>query len=278
VSIRNALTVDVEDYFHVSAFEKIVSRDEWASMPSRIEGSVDRVLGAFDDAGAKGTFFVLGWVCEHYPNLVRRIHEGGHEIASHSCLHERIRDLDRETFRNDVVVSKKRLEDTIGEQVIGYRAPSFSLGLDTPWAHEELARAGYAYSSSVYPILHDHYGIPDAPRHRYTPQDAEIVEIPMSTFQLFGRNLPCSGGGYFRLLPLAYSKWAVRRINNKENKPAVFYFHPWEMDPEQPRIDGIPLRARFRHYVNLSRFETRLRAMLKQFSWDRADRVFLEAR
>jgi polysaccharide deacetylase family protein (PEP-CTERM system associated) len=275
VNIRNALTVDVEDYFQVSAFESRITRSEWDSLPSRIEANVDKVLMSFDAENVKGTFFVLGWISERFPQVVRRIIEQGHEIASHGCQHIRVRDQDRHEFRDDIVASKRQLEDVSGELVSGYRAPSFSIGLDTPWAHEELAAAGYKYSSSVFPIRHDHYGLPDAPRFPYAPDSGDVIEIPLSTVNFIGKNWPCAGGGYFRLLPLRYSKWAIRRLNEVEQKSAVFYFHPWELDPGQPKVTGIPFSSRFRHYLNLSQFERRLQAMLKGFCWDRMDRIFL---
>ena len=273
--IQNALSVDVEDYFQVAAFESQISRDDWSRYPVRVEANIDRILTAFDAAGHKATFFTLGWVCDRYPDLVKRIAAEGHEVASHGCLHQRVRDMRREEFREDVRSSKQKLEDVIGNPVRGYRAPSFSIGKDTPWAHDELAGAGYEYSSSVFPIRHDHYGVPDAPRFPYQPGTADILEIPMSTMPLFGKNLPCSGGGYFRLLPLWYSFRGIDRLNEVEEQPAVFYFHPWEVDPDQPRIDGASLKARFRHYVNLSRFESRLKKVLERYDWGRMDDVFM---
>jgi polysaccharide deacetylase family protein (PEP-CTERM system associated) len=276
-NLPNAMTVDVEEYFQVSAFDSIVSRQSWPEMPSRLEHTINKVLGLFDTHSVKGTFFVLGWIAEQHPAVIRRIADEGHEIASHGHEHSRVSRLGRQAFRVDVEETRKKLEDTIGTAVIGYRAPSFSIGVDTPWAHDELAEAGYRYSSSVFPIQHDHYGHPSAPRFPYRPSSSGITEVPMSTIRLFGRNWPCSGGGYFRLLPLSYSKWAITRINSRENMPAVFYFHPWEMDPDQPRVDGIASKARFRHYLNLDKFQSRLTVMLRSFRWDRMDQVFLGA-
>ena len=244
-------------------------------MPSRLQYAMDKVLGLFDSYEVKGTFFTLGWILERHPDVIRRIADAGHEIASHGHEHSRVSRLGRKSFRNDVEDTRKRLEDTTGKSVIGYRAPSFSIGPDTPWAHDELQEAGYKYSSSVFPIQHDHYGQPNAPRFPYRPTKSGIMEIPMSTVRILGRHWPCSGGGYFRLLPLRYSKWAINRINNLDQMPAVFYFHPWEIDPDQPRIKNIPMKSRFRHYVNLGKFESRLSQVLQEFDWDRMDRIFL---
>lgn len=273
--LPNAMTIDVEDYFQVSAFENTISRDAWRSIPSRLTRNIGKALEIFDAAGIHATFFTLGWVCENYPEVVKEIAGAGHEIASHGHEHSRVGALGRDKFRADVEDTRKRLEDVSGTRVIGYRAPSFSIGRETLWAHDELAEAGYEYSSSVFPISHDHYGLPEAPRFPFRPGASGILEIPMSSLKFFGRNWPCSGGGYFRLMPVAYSKWAISRINEVEQMPAVFYFHPWELDPDQPKVDGIPLKARFRHYLNLRRFEGRLRTMLGAFRWDRMDRVFL---
>lgn len=274
-NLPNAMSVDVEDYFQVSAFENAISRADWQSIPTRLTRNIGKALELFDAAGVRATFFTLGWVCENYPQVVKDIASAGHEIASHGHEHSRVGSLGRDKFRADVRDTRKRLEDVSGTPVKGYRAPSFSIGHGTLWAHDELAEAGYAYSSSVFPIKHDHYGLPDAPRFPFRPGNSGILEIPMSSLNLLGRNWPCSGGGYFRLMPVAYSKWAISRINEVEQMPAVFYFHPWELDPDQPRVDGIPAKARFRHYLNLRRFEGRLQTMLRAFRWDRMDRVFL---
>lgn len=274
-NLPNTMSVDVEDYFQVSAFENHISRRDWEDIPARLPRNVERILNLFDAFGVKATFFTLGWVCERHPNVVRDIVAGGHELASHGHDHARIWNLGREKFRNDVESTRKRLEDISGKPVKGYRAPSFSIGAQSLWAYDALREAGYEYSSSVFPIRHDHYGLPNAPRFPFRIQPADILEIPMSSVVLFGRNWPCSGGGYFRLLPLAYSRWATRRINNGDGMPAMFYFHPWEIDPHQPRIDGLPLKSRFRHYVNLNRFESRLTSLLNDFEWGRVDDVFL---
>lgn len=275
--LPNAMTVDVEEYFQVSAFDPVISRSAWPDIPSRLSLAMDRILGLFDVHGAKATFFTLGWVLDHHPDIVKRIVREGHEIASHGYGHTRVSALGRKAFREEVQVTRRKLEDVSGTAVVGYRAPSFSIGPGTPWAHDELREAGYDYSSSVFPISHDHYGSPDAPRFPYRPSSSSVIEIPMSTLPVLGKNLPCSGGGYFRLFPVAYSKWAVRRINTREQMPVVFYCHPWEIDPDQPRVEGLPARTRFRHYLNLGRFESRLSEMLRSFEWDRMDRIFLGA-
>lgn len=274
-NLANAMSVDVEDYFQVSAFETHVSRNDWANISSRIPANIARILALFDAENTKATFFTLGWVCEHLPEVVRQIADAGHEIASHGHEHSRIGTLSKKQFYDDVETTRKRLEDVSGTAVVGYRAPSFSIGKDTLWAHDILAEAGYQYSSSVFPVKHDHYGLPNAPRFPFRTASGSLLEIPMSSLSLLGRNWPCSGGGYFRLLPLRYSKWAVKRINLSEQMPAIFYFHPWEMDPNQPRISGISAKTRFRHYVNLDKFESRLMQMLRSFKWDRMDRIFL---
>jgi polysaccharide deacetylase family protein (PEP-CTERM system associated) len=274
-NLPNALTIDVEDYFQVSAFDKKISREDWSDMPARLPRNVEKILQLFDREGVKATFFTLGWVCEKFPEVIRDIANAGHEVASHGYEHSRIGTFNREQLRNDVERTRKMLEDISGTPVVGYRAPSFSIGRETLWAHEVLAEAGYKYSSSVFPIRHDHYGFPDAPRFPFTNSRGGLLEIPMSSLPMFGRNWPCAGGGYFRLLPLTYSKWAIKRLNEKEKMPAVFYFHPWEMDPDQPRIDGVSSKARFRHYLNLEKFEGRLTEMLRSFRWGRMDRIFL---
>lgn len=273
--LPNAMTVDVEDYFQVSAFENHVSRDRWKQMPCRIPRNVDVILKMFDDADVKATFFALGWVARHFPSVLRDIVAAGHELASHGNDHVRVGALSREQFRSDVEGTRKRLEDVSGAPVRGYRAPSFSIGQETLWAHDIIAEAGYAYSSSVFPISHDHYGLPDAPRFPFHAGNGTLLEVPLTSVRLMGRNWPCAGGGYFRLLPLAYSRWATRRVNEKDRMPTIFYFHPWELDPDQPRIDGLPFKARFRHYVNLGKFQSRLDDMLRQFRWGRMDQIFL---
>ncbi|HKJ87867.1 MAG TPA: XrtA system polysaccharide deacetylase [Gammaproteobacteria bacterium] len=275
---RNALTVDVEDYFQVSALEGHVAREDWDRMPQRVERNTDQILQLFSDYGARATFFVLGWVAERYPAMVRRLADGGHEVASHGYDHVRVNEQSPEAFRADVRATKDLLEDLTGQPVKGYRAASFSIGRDNAWAFDVLHEEGYRYSSSVNPIRHDHYGMPEAPRFSFTANDQGLIEVPISTVALGGRNNPCGGGGFFRLLPYPYFRWALGRINGSEGQPGVFYFHPWEIDPSQPRQPGLPWRTRFRHYLNLHRTEARLRRLLGDFRWDRMDRIFLEER
>lgn len=274
VSITNALTIDVEDYFQVSAFAPYIPRAEWDSRECRVERNVERILGMLDEHQTKATFFTLGWIAERYPQLIRRISDQGHEVASHGFGHERASDLDRVAFDIDIRRAKSVLEELIGRSVDGYRAPSFSIGPGNLWAFESLVRAGYRYSSSIYPIRHDHYGMPDAPRFMYQAADG-LLEIPITTLRVFNRNLPSSGGGYFRLLPYGLSRWMLRKVNSKDSEAAVFYFHPWEIDAAQPRIAGIDRRTRFRHYVNIDRMERRLHSLLGDFKWGRMDHLFL---
>jgi polysaccharide deacetylase family protein (PEP-CTERM system associated) len=275
-ALRNAMTIDVEDYFQVSAFAPHISRDSWPQRECRVEANIDRVLGILDDGQAKGTFFTLGWIAERYPEMVRRIVAGGHELASHGYGHLRASDQSREQFMDDISSSKKILEDIGGQPVIGYRAPSFSIGPGNLWALDVLQEAGYRYSSSIYPIAHDHYGMPDAPRFAFHPNGAQgLLEVPITTVRIGQRNLPAGGGGYFRLLPYALSRGMMRRVNQEDGQPAIFYCHPWELDPGQPRPAGLGLKTRFRHYVNLHRMESRIRALTRDFAWDRMDRIFL---
>lgn len=274
-AITNALTIDVEDYFQVSAFAPYIPRSDWDNRECRVERNVDRILALLAERDVKATFFTLGWVAERYPQLVRRIVAGGHELASHGYGHERASDLDRRAFHDDVARAKQLLEDIAGQAVKGYRAPSFSIGTRNLWAFDTLAQAGYTYSSSIYPIRHDHYGMPDSPRFAYRLASG-LLEIPVTTLRMASRNLPSSGGGYFRLLPYSLSRWMLRRINTVDRESAIFYFHPWEIDPGQPRIPGIDFKTRFRHYVNIPRMESRLHQLLADFRWDRMDRIFLD--
>ena len=274
--MKNAMSVDVEDYFQVSAFAPHIRREDWDSLPCRVERNVDVILSLLDEADAKATFFTLGWIAERYPQVVRRIVDNGHELASHGYGHQRASDLTPEAFREDITRAKRILEDLGGVAVRGYRAPSFSINHANWWAVGELEDAGYEYSSSIYPVKHDHYGMPDAPRFPHRPNgEAGILELPPTTVPLMGRNLPAAGGGWFRLLPYEVSRWMLRRVNAQDQAPCMFYFHPWEIDPEQPRQQGLSAKTRFRHYVNLQRMPGRLRQLLKDFEWDRVDRVFL---
>ena len=273
-SITNALTIDVEDYFQVSAFAPHIERSDWDSRECRVERNVDRILALLEEGDTKATFFTLGWIAERYPVLVRRIVEGGHELASHGYGHERVSDLSEVAFFNDIDSAKALVEDIGGVRVQGYRAPSFSIGAGNLWALDTLQRAGYRYSSSIYPIKHDHYGMPDAPRFSHQIRDG-LIEVPPTTLRMLNRNLPSSGGGYFRLFPYALSRWMLRQVNCQDHAPAVFYFHPWEIDGGQPRIQGIGLKTRFRHYVNINRMEPRLGRLLRDFRWGRMDHIFL---
>lgn len=273
--IANALTVDVEDYFQVSALAPHIARSEWERMPCRVERNVETVLELLAESGSQATFFTLGWIAERYPQLVRRIVAAGHELASHGHGHERATDQSRVEFLHDIRRAKALLEDLAGTEVKGYRAPSFSVSEKNPWAFDCIAEAGYRYSSSVYPIRHDHYGMPDAPRFAYRAREG-LLEIPVTTARLLNRNLPAGGGGYFRLFPYAVSRALIRRVNKVEHRAAVFYLHPWELDPGQPRIAGTGMKTRLRHYLNLHRTRPRLRQLLRDFRWCRMDRVFLE--
>ena len=275
--ITNAMTIDVEDYFQVSAFAPHISRSEWNSRECRVERNVQCILEMLDRHHTKATFFTLGWIAERYPGLIREIALRGHEVASHGYGHERASDQTEEAFFSDIQLAKVILEDLTGQEVCGYRAPSFSIGAGNLWAFDCLARAGYRYSSSIYPIAHDHYGMPDSPRFAYEVRPG-LLEIPIPTLRAMGRNFPSSGGGYFRLLPYALSRWMLNRVNTTDQQPGIFYFHPWEIDPQQPRIDGIGSKTRFRHYVNLDKVEGRLNRLLGDFRWGRMDHIFLNLR
>lgn len=276
LQVTNALTVDVEDYFQVSALAPHFDRDVWDRTPCRVERNVDLILSSLSEVGARGTFFTLGWIAERYPEMVRRIAAAGHEIASHGYAHHRVTEFDRHAFAIDLARSKKILEDISGRDVVGYRAPSFSIGQSNLWAFDSLLETGYRYSSSIYPVKHDHYGMPDAPRFPFESRPG-LLEIPITTSRVGSINVPAGGGGYFRFLPYAASRWLIERVNRQERRAAVFYMHPWELDPDQPRVRDAKLKTRFRHYVNLRRTEARLRSLLRDFKWDRMDRVFLQA-
>ncbi len=270
------MTVDVEDYFQVQAFAGHIDRSTWDAIPCRVEANMDRILEQFDRAGTKATFFTLGWIAERHPKVVRRIVEGGHELASHGYGHELVHSLTPEAFRADVYRARSALEERGGVAVTGYRAPTFSIGSRTPWAFEVLETTGHRYSSSIYPVKHDLYGAPDAPRFPYRPWEGSLVEIPMTTVQVGGRNMPIAGGGYFRLMPYPLFRTALRSFNRSEHASGVFYFHPWEIDPAQPRIRQASRLSRFRHYVNIAAVPDRLERLLKDFSWGRMDHVFAD--
>lgn len=294
--LLNSLTIDVEDYFQVSAFETVCPPETWHSFAPRVEGNTDRVLAILAEHGVTATFFVLGWVAERFPGLVGRIAAAGHEVASHGYGHRRVSTQTRDEFRDDVRRAKARLEDLTGEAILGYRAPSYSISPSCLWAFDELLEAGYQYDSSVFPVRHDLYGLSDWPRFPFWLERLEgqagggnwvpveggasggdtgqpptanrqslVFEIPITTLRLLGRNLPIAGGGYFRLLPYEATRWGLARINEGEGRPFVFYLHPWELDPGQPRIEGAGLKSRVRHYLNLGKTEERFRKLLGDF-------------
>lgn len=271
--IINAMTIDVEDYFQVSAFKTVIDPNSWDSIPCRVENNVKLILDILAKSNVKATFFVLGWIAQRFPMLVKQIVAGGHELASHGYGHQMISDLSPKEFEIDVSLAKKILEDISGVPIVGYRAPSFSIVSSTLWAHEILARQGYTYSSSVYPIQHDLYGMPDAPRFAYSPL-SNLLEFPATSVQFFGKNFPASGGGFFRLLPLELSKSIINRVNTVDRQAAIFYCHPWEFDPTQPRIGNASLKSKFRHYVNLDRNSQKFEKLLGAFSWGRMQDVF----
>jgi polysaccharide deacetylase family protein (PEP-CTERM system associated) len=271
--ILNALTIDVEDYFQVQAFADVISRDDWDRLPGRVEANTGRLLDLLAESRTKATFFTLGWVAERHPQLIRRMVAEGHEVASHGFEHRRADSQNAAEFRADIVRTKRLLEDIGGAAVQGYRAATFSIGPNNWWAYEVLAEAGYAYSSSLFPIAHDLYGVPDASRAPFREERSGLAELPLTTTRIFGRNFPCSGGGYFRLLPYSISRWAMRRVNRADRIPCIFYLHPWEIDPGQPRQKA-PFKSRFRHYTNLAATEGRLRRLLADFRWGRIDSAF----
>ena len=273
--IVNAFTVDVEDWFQVAAFADVIERSSWEARECRVEPNVERLLQLLEDSGIHATFFTLGWIAERHPTLVRRIVAGGHELANHGHEHRMASEQTPAEFRADLTRAKATLEDIGGTAVIGYRAPSFSIGAANLWAHDVVLETGHRYSSSIYPVKTDLYGSPDAPRFAYRA-DNGLVEIPPTSLRAFGRNFPASGGGYFRLLPYAVSRWCFARINRSDAQSAIFYCHPWEIDPAQPRVAGARLKSRVRHYMNLHRTFGRIERLLGDFPWDRVDRVFAE--
>ena len=270
----NGLSVDVEDWFQVGAFENTIKREDWDSLKLRVGDNVARILDLFDEAGVKATFFALGWVAERNRAAMRAIVDRGHELASHGYDHTRVFTFTREQFAEDIGRARAILEDVGGTRITGYRAPSFSIDARNAWAHEILAGHGYAYSSSVAPITHDHYGWREAPRFAYNPvPGSDLVEIPVTTAMLGNRRLAAGGGGFFRVFPYGFSRWAIRQVNREENRPAVFYFHPWEIDPEQPRVPGAPLKSRLRHYTNLDKMAGKLGRLIGDFAWGRIDEL-----
>lgn len=273
--VVNAMTVDVEDYFHASVFDGVLPRSRWEAMESRVCPNVGRLLDIFSEFDVRGTFFVLGWVAERFPDLVRRIAQSGHEVASHGYGHRLVYDQSPEAFREDLRRAKEAIESAAGAPVTGYRAPSFSITTRSLWALDVLIEEGYRYDASIFPIRHDRYGIPTSPRHSYHVKRSRgtLVEVPASTVQVGPLTLPIAGGGYFRILPYTWTRWGLRRVNRVEGLPAVFYVHPWEIDPDQPVL---PVRglSRYRHYRNLDQTERRLRTLLRDFAFGPLTAVF----
>lgn len=275
-AIVNGLSVDVEEYFQVGAFENTIARSDWDGIASRVELNTGAVLDLFARCGVKATFFTLGWVAHRYPALVRRIIAEGHEIASHGWDHTRVFTMTPEAFRADIERARKALEDASGVGIKGYRAPSFSIDQRTPWAHPILAEQGYAYSSSVAPIAHDHYGWREAPRFAFHPvAGSDPIELPVTTVELGQRRFGAGGGGFFRILPYMLSRWALARVNATDGQPAIFYFHPWEVDPDQPRVANAPLKSRMRHYTQLGAMAGKLEQLTRDFHWCRIDEIAL---
>lgn len=271
--MRNGLSVDVEEWFQVGAFERVIAKADWDGLDSRVAYNTGKVLDLFGETGVKATFFTLGWVAERNPALIRRIADEGHEIASHGWDHDRVFTMTSDAFRADLKRARIALEDASGQRVTGYRAPSFSIDQRTPWAHQVLAEEDYAYSSSVAPLVHDHYGWADAPKDAYRPvAGSELIELPITLANVAGRKIT-TGGGFFRLFPAAITDRAVARANRDENRPAVFYFHPWEVDPDQPRVARAPLKSRLRHYSRLGAMAGKLRGLVKRHDWGRVDAV-----
>lgn len=278
--IINAMTVDVEDYFHVSAFENTINKSQWNNLPLRVEHNTYRLLELFAKHNVKSTFFTLGWVAERCPNLIKAIVDQGHELASHGYSHQRAIEMTRAAFFSDVEQSKKVLEDLSGKEVVGYRAPSFSINDTNTWVYDVLLELGFQYSSSTYPINHDLYGVPSWPRFSYQRDESndnqKLIEIPIPTLRKNDVNTGIGGGGYFRLYPYWLSKRRIDKFHQQEQQPYSFYFHPWEIDPEQPRVKEAPLKSKFRHYINLSKMEGKLEQLLKDYQWDTMKSVYLD--
>lgn len=274
----NAISIDVEDYFQVAALAKVAARDKWETMPSRVEANTHRILKIFADNNIKCTFFILGWVADRYPQLVKDIDQAGHEVASHGYSHQLIYKQTPQEFQQETIRSKELLQDLVQKPVLGYRAASYSITRRNLWALDILAEAGFQYDSSIFPVRHDNYGIPDAPREPHvltTPAGHKLVEYPPSTYKVFNYHLPVAGGGYFRLYPYSFTRFVYKRLNAQQT-PVVFYLHPWEVDPEQPRFDGASWLSRFRHYNNLDRCEARLVQLLNDFEFATIETVLQE--
>lgn len=263
--ITNYLTVDVEDYFQVSAFDRVIDPHQWDDLPCRVERNTHVLLRMFAERGVTATFFVTGWIAERYPGLVEEIARQGHEVACHSYWHRKVYDLSPEEFKDDTVRAKDVLESILGRPVYGYRAPSYSITGRSLWALDILSDLGFTYDSSIFPVMHDIYGIPDAPRFPYQLQEQGMTEYPLSTINLARLRLPIAGGGYFRLFPYRFTEWALATINQREQQPFIFYLHPWEVDPGQPKITTAGWKSRFRHYNNLEKTESRLERLLQRF-------------
>lgn len=263
----NYLTIDVEDYFQVAAFEKVIQPSQWNSYPSRVERNTKKILEIFGTYKVKATFFIVGWTAEQYPSMVKEIASHGHQIACHSYRHQKIYHQTLEEFRQDTKKAKNILEDITGQPIIGYRAPTYSITKKSLWALDILEELGFKWDSSIFPILHDNYGIPDAPRFTYKLPNHDLIEYPITTALIFGRKIPVAGGGYFRILPYWFTRMALKKINQQEKQPVIFYLHPWEVDPNQPKIDHAGWKSRFRHYHNLGRTEERLHYLLQEFQF-----------
>lgn len=272
--MRNAISIDVEDYFQVLAFQHVAPMSSWGQFEPRVERNVEVLLDELADARTSATFFVLGWVAERFPLLIKRMAREGHEVASHGYNHQPITGLSRSDFRADALTARNLLQDISAQEVVGYRAPSYSINETNIWALDVLEEVGYQYSSSIYPGRHDIYGMPDAPRFAFRCGNGSLLEIPVTTVEIASSRVSCGGGGFFRFWPYALFRAGIRRVNRKDGEPAVFYLHPWEVDPQQPRFNNAPLKSRFRHYLNLSKTLPRFRRLLRDFTWDRIDRVF----
>jgi len=271
----NALSIDVEDYFQVSAFEPYITKVQWHSLPHRVENNTHKILDLLDYKQVKATFFTLGWIAERYPSLIKRIVADGHELACHGYEHIRVTEQTPDQFRADVYKAKNILEQFSTKEIKGYRAASYSIGASNLWALNVLQELGFKYSSSIYPVKHDLYGMPEAPRFMFEPiQHSDFKEIPITTLQFANKNWPCGGGGFFRFYPYALSKWALNRVNHQEHQSAIFYFHPWEIDAKQPRQKGLSFKTRTRHYLNLEKMDARLKQLLTDFKWDTMENVF----
>lgn len=278
MSITNAISIDVEDYFQVSAFEHSIDRKDWDSIEHRIVNNTFKVLDLFQEKKVVATFFTLGWVAERYPEIVKRIVNEGHELASHGYGHQRVSNLSPEEFKIDVIKAKNILEDIGGVKINGYRAPSYSIGEKNIWALDVLSQTGHQYSSSIYPIKHDHYGYLGAPRFVFKDKKTNLIEVPITTVKFVNKLLPGGGGGFFRFYPYFLSKWLINRVNQSDKQSTIFYFHPWELDPDQPKQINISSKSKFRHYLNLDKTESRLIQLLSDFNWDRMDNVFINGK